>query len=167
MARIAGQPVILQEGIEEAARCLAGARYPLIYISSTSCEAQRQSVTLADLLGGCIDCCTSVCHGPSGIALQAVGEPTCTLGEVKNRADLIIYWGSNPGESHPRHMARYAVTAKGMFMPRGRKDRTVVLVDVRRTASAAAADIFLQIQPGKDFEALWAAASAGQRTEGG
>jgi formylmethanofuran dehydrogenase subunit B len=31
-----------------------------------------------------------------------------------------------------------------------------VLVDVRRTSSAAAADIFLQIQPGKDFEALWA-----------
>ncbi len=157
VARIAGRPVILQEGIEEAARCLAGARYPFIYgLSSTSCEAQRQSVALADLLGGCIDCCTSVCHGPSGLALQAVGEPTCTLGEVKNRADLIIYWGSNPGESHPRHMARYAVTAKGMFIPRGRKDRTVVLVDVRRTSSAAAADIFLQIQPGKDFEALWA-----------
>jgi formylmethanofuran dehydrogenase subunit B len=97
-----------------------------------------------------------VCHGPSGIALQGVGEPTCTLGEVKNRADLIIYWGSNPGESHPRHMARYAVTPKGMFVPEGRKGRTVVLVDVRKTASARAADIFLQIRPGKDFEALWA-----------
>jgi formylmethanofuran dehydrogenase subunit B len=90
------------------------------------------------------------------MALQGVGEPTCTLGEVKNRADLVIYWGSNPGESHPRHMARYAVTAKGMFIPRGRKDRTVILVDVRRTSSAAAADILLQIQPGKDFEAFWA-----------
>ncbi len=157
VARIKDRPASLEEGIEEAARCLAGARYPLIYgLSSTSCEAQRQSVALADLLGGCIDCCTSVCHGPSGMALQAVGEPTCTLGEVRNRADLVIYWGSNPGESHPRHMARYAVTAKGMFIPRGRKDRTVVLVDVRRTPSAAAADIFLQIQPGKDFEALWA-----------
>jgi formylmethanofuran dehydrogenase subunit B len=97
-----------------------------------------------------------VCHGPSGMALQGVGEPTCTLGEVKNRADLVIYWGANPGESHPRHMARYAVTAKGLFTPRGRKDRTVVLVDVRPTASAKAADIFLQIKPGADFEALWA-----------
>jgi formylmethanofuran dehydrogenase subunit B len=88
--------------------------------------------------------------------LQGVGEPTCTLGEVKNRADLVVYWGSNPGESHPRHMARYAVTPKGMFVPEGRKDRTVVLVDVRKTVSARAADIFLQIRPGKDFEALWA-----------
>lgn len=143
--------------MDTAARCLAAARYPLIYgLSSTCCEAQRKSVALAELLGGCIDCCTSVCHGPSGIALQGVGEPTCTLGEVKNRADLVIYWGSNPAESHPRHMARYAVTAKGMFVPEGRKGRTVILVDVRRTPSARAADIFLQIRPGRDFEALWA-----------
>jgi formylmethanofuran dehydrogenase subunit B len=90
------------------------------------------------------------------MALQGVGEPTCTLGEVKNRADLVIYWGSNPAESHPRHMTRYAVTPKGMFIPNGRKDRTVVLIDVRATASVRAADIFLRIRPGKDFELLWA-----------
>lgn len=156
-ARIDGKSASLQQGIEAAARCLAKARYPLVYgLSSTSCEAQRKAVALAEVTGGCIDCCTSVCHGPSGIALQGVGEPTCTLGEVKNRADLIIYWGSNPAESHPRHMARYAVTAKGMFVPEGRKGRTVVLIDVRQTKSAAAADLFLQIKPGRDFEVLWA-----------
>jgi formylmethanofuran dehydrogenase subunit B len=156
VARIEGQPAGLDQGIETAARFLAEARYPFIYgLSSTTCEAQRKAVALADILGGCIDCCTSVCHGPSGMALQAVGEPTCTLGEVKNRADLIVYWGSNPAESHPRHMSRYAVTPKGMFVPDGRKGRTVALVDVRWTPTARAADIFLQIRPGKDFEALW------------
>ncbi len=156
VARIGGKPASLEQGIEAAARHLAKARYPFIYgLSATSCEAQRKAVALAEVLGGCIDCCTSVCHGPSGIALQGVGEPTCTLGEVKNRADLVIYWGSNPAESHPRHMARYAVTTKGMFVPEGRKGRTVVLIDVRRTKSARAADIFLQIKPGRDFEVLW------------
>jgi formylmethanofuran dehydrogenase subunit B len=45
---------------------------------------------------------------------------------------------------------------KGLFVPNGRKDRTVVIVDVRRSKSAPAADIFLQIKPRKDFEALWA-----------
>ena len=34
--------------------------------------------------------------------------------------------------------------------------RTVVLVDVRKSKSAPAADIFLQVKPRKDFEALWA-----------
>jgi formylmethanofuran dehydrogenase subunit B len=79
-----------------------------------------------------------------------------TLGEVKNRADLVIYWGGNPAESHPRHFGRYAVTPKGMFTPNGKKDRYVVLVDVRRTPSAPAANLFLQMKPGKDFEVLWA-----------
>lgn len=156
IAMIDGQPASLDDAVDTAARILAQARYPLIYgLSSTSCEAQRQAVALAEAIGGCIDCCTSVCHGPSGMAVQGIGEPTCTLGEVKNRADLIIYWGSNPAESHPRHMPRYAVTPKGMFIPRGRKDRTVILLDVRPTPSARAADLFLQVKPGKDFELLW------------
>jgi len=154
---IDGQPASLEQGIDVAAHFLAQAHYPFIYgLSSTSSEAQRQAVALAEELGGGIDACTSVCHGPSGMALQGVGEPTCTLGEVKNRADLVIFWGSNPAISHPRHFTRYSVTAKGMYIPHGRKDRTVVLVDVRRTPSARAADIFLQIKPGKDFELLWA-----------
>lgn len=41
---------------------------------------------------------------------------------------------------------------KGKFVPEGRKGRTMVLVDIRETPSAKAADIFLQIRPGKDFE---------------
>jgi formylmethanofuran dehydrogenase subunit B len=84
------------------------------------------------------------------------GKPAATLGEIKNRADLIIFWGANPAECHPRHFARYSLTPKGMFIPNGRKDRTMILVDIRRTPSARAADIFLQIRPGKDFEVITA-----------
>jgi formylmethanofuran dehydrogenase subunit B len=69
---------------------------------------------------------------------------------------LLIYWGSNPTESHPRHFTRYAGRPKGFFRPQGRKDRTVVLIDVRPTPSAKLADLFLQVKPGKDFECIWA-----------
>jgi len=82
------------------------------------------------------------------------GKVTCTLGEVKNRADFIIYWGGNPAECHPRHFTKYSLMPKGKFVPRGRKDRTMVLVDIRETKSVKASDIFLQIAPGKDFEVL-------------
>ena len=82
------------------------------------------------------------------------GKVTCTLGEVKNRADFIIYWGGNPAECHPRHFTKYTIMQKGKFVPHGRKDRTMVLVDIRETPSAKAADIFLQIRPGKDFEMI-------------
>ena len=82
------------------------------------------------------------------------GKVSCTLGEVKNRADFIVYWGGNPAECHPRHFTKYTIMQKGKFLPAGRKARTMVLVDIRETPSAKAADIFLQIRPGKDFEVL-------------
>jgi formylmethanofuran dehydrogenase subunit B len=84
------------------------------------------------------------------------GKVTCTLGEVKNRADFIIYWGGNPAECHPRHFTKYTLTQKGKFVPTGRKGRTMVLVDIRETPSAKAADVFLQVRPGKDFEMVTA-----------
>jgi len=84
------------------------------------------------------------------------GKVSCTLGEVKNRADLIIYWGGNPAECHPRHFTKYTLTQKGKFVPNGRKGRTMVLVDIRETPSGRAADIFLQIRPTKDFEVITA-----------
>jgi formylmethanofuran dehydrogenase subunit B len=46
------------------------------------------------------------------------------------------------------------LTQKGRFVPLGRKGRTMVLVDIRETPSAKAADLFLQIRPGQDFEVL-------------
>src|ERR1700676_3272812 len=66
----------------------------------------------------------------------------------------MIYWGGNPPECHPRHFTKYSLTQKGKFIPNGRKDRTMVLVDIRETPSAKAADLFLQIRPSTDFEVL-------------
>src|ERR1700754_3792719 len=75
---------------------------------------------------------------------------------MKQRADFIVYWGGNPAECHPRHFTKYTIMQKSKFLPRGRKDRTMVLVDIRETKSAKAADIFLQVKPGKDFELITA-----------
>ena len=81
-----------------------------------------------------------------GIAFQEVGEVTCTLGEVKNRSDLIIFWGCDPAESHPRHFTKYSLMPAGIFLPRGREDRYCVLVD-SRNQECRAADLFIQIKP--------------------
>jgi formylmethanofuran dehydrogenase subunit B len=156
-ATIEGQPATYAAAIERAADILLNATYPMTYgLSDTTCEAQRVAVAISDWIGACVDTTTSVCHGPSGIAFQSVGEITCTLGEIKNRADFIIFWGGNPAESHPRHFTKYSLMPKGQFVPNGRKDRTAVLIDVRKTKSAKAADIFLQLKPRSDFELCWA-----------
>lgn len=156
-ALIGGREASTEEGVEEAAQILANARFPVIYgLSDTTCEAQRVAVSIGDMIGGTVDTTTSVCHGPSGMAFQSVGESTASLGEIKNRADMVVFWGGNPAEAHPRLFTRYAVTPKGMYIPNGKKDRTIVLVDVRRTLSTPVADIFLQVKPRSDFEVLWA-----------
>src|SRR5262249_31944383 len=59
-------------------------------------------------------------------------------------------------DSHPRHLERYSVQATGQWIPHGRSDRTVVVVDVQPTATSRQADLFLQVEPGLDFELLWA-----------
>jgi formylmethanofuran dehydrogenase subunit B len=104
------------DAIRKAALILSEANYPLLYgWSSTSCEAIRAGLELAEEVGGVIDNTSTVCHGPSELSVQDVGMPTCTLGQVRHRADLIIYWGSNPWSAHPRHIERYTSLSDGRF----------------------------------------------------
>ncbi len=156
-AMIDGQPASYDEAFDVAADVLFHSQYAITYgLSDTTCEAQRVAVAITDWIGGNLDTTTSVCHGPSGMAFQGVGEVTATLGEIRNRADYLIFWGGNPAESHPRHFTKYSLMPKGQFVPNGRKDRTAVLIDVRKTKSAKAVDTFLQIRPRSDFELAWA-----------
>jgi len=155
-AQVEGTAATQEKAVEAASNILRKSRAPLIYgLSTSSTPGQRAACRLADQLGATIDTTASTCHAPSIIAVQAVGESTSSLGEVSNRADLVVYWGSNPLESHPRHVER-CVEATGMFIPGGRDDRHVVVVDVERTATAEIADRFLQVKPGADFDVLWA-----------
>ncbi len=126
-------PVPLDEAIAVAAKTLSDASYPLLYgWSNTSCEAIRVGVELAEQVGGVLDNTSTVCHGPSALGIQDVGLPTCTLGQIRHRADLIIYWGSNPWSSHPRHIERYTDFSEGKFEKSEWKDY------LNRTKAAAA-----------------------------
>ncbi len=108
--------VSLGEAVKKAAKILAQAEYPLLYgWSSTSCEATRVGVELAEEVGGVIDNTSTVCHGPSTLSIQDVGIASCTLGQVRHRADLIIYWGCDPWSAHPRHVERYTSLSEGRF----------------------------------------------------
>jgi formylmethanofuran dehydrogenase subunit B len=192
-------PVPMDEAIKKAAQILTDAKYPLLFgWSSTVNEAQRIGVELAEELGSALDNCASVCHGPSVMATQEVGIPAATLGQIRHRADLIVYWAANPWTSHPRHVERYTAFTEGRFegsqwksymqkMTAGasrkkmelaskrisrvkppirpavcftgpppqtlqKPGRKMIVVDVRKTMTAEAADYFLQIEPNRDYE---------------
>jgi formylmethanofuran dehydrogenase subunit B len=157
VARIDGTSVALETAIVHAADLLARARYPLIFgLSQSSTEGQRAAVKLAETIGATIDTTASHGHGPSILAVQQVGESTCSLGEVKNRCDLVIFWGCNPVLTHPRHLERYSADCAGLFVPGGRRDRKLIVVDVVATATSEKADRLIRVEPGGDFELLWA-----------
>lgn len=143
------------EAIEKAADILVKAKRPLLYgFSSTECEAQGKGVELAERLGALLDNTASVCHGPTLLAVQDVGVPTSTLGEYKNRADVVIFWGCNPVHAHPRHLGRYSEFVRGYFRQDGRNDRYVVVVDPRNTHTAQIADLYVKVNPDEDYELL-------------
>ncbi|MFZ3166632.1 MAG: formylmethanofuran dehydrogenase subunit B [Candidatus Methanoperedens sp.] len=144
--------VSYEEAINEAANILSNSKRPLLYgWASTVCEVHKKGILLAEELGAIIDNTATVCHGPSTLAVHEKGLPSATLGQVKNRADIIVFWGSNPVHAHPRHMGRYSVFAKGLFSEKGRKGRKVVVVDVRKTDTANMADQFVQLEQGSDY----------------
>lgn len=144
-----------EETADVSAAILKDAERPLLFgWSGTHGEAQCAGVHLCELIGGVFDNTSSICHGPSILAIQEVGHPGCTLGQVKNRADLVIYWGCNPSEAHPRHMSRYTTYATGFFLKNAQRDRKLIVVDIRKTDSANVADEFIQINPGGDYAVL-------------
>lgn len=143
------------EAIRETAEILCDADRPLLYgWSGTHGEAQSIGIHLAEILGALVDNTSTVCHGPSILAIQEVGHPGCTLGQVKNRADVIVYWGTNPIDAHPRHMSRYTTFADGFFLKDAFRDRKLIVVDVRKSESANIADEYIRIQPGGDYAVL-------------
>lgn len=144
--------VSYEEAINEAANILSNSKRPLLYgWASAVCEVHKKGILLAEELGAIIDNTASVCHAPSTLAVHEKGLPSATLGQVKNRADVIVFWGSNPVHAHPRHMGRYSVFAKGLFSEKGRKGRKVIVVDVRKTDTANMADEFVQLEQGSDY----------------
>ena len=147
LARVDGREAELDEALDEAAAILAGARVPLVYgLGQASCEAQRTAVALAEAIGAVIDPAGPLLDGASGLAFQARGASTATLGDVRDRADVVVVWRADPVVTHPRLLERLRLPGAG---------RELVVVDERRTATAEEADTFLELPADRDVEALW------------
>jgi formylmethanofuran dehydrogenase subunit B len=150
-----GSAATVDAAVAAAAGILTEASYPLIYIlSEMSSEAQQRAIAIADWLGAVVDTATSSGHAPSIMAVQHAGKVTCSLGETRNRANLIIFWGTNVVAKYPRFFTHYSADARGKFVPRGRADRTVIAIDTVETETTRAVDRAILIPPNSDFEVL-------------
>jgi formylmethanofuran dehydrogenase subunit B len=127
----AGRDVSVEAAIKAAGELLARANRPLVYLApDISWETQREAVALADALHARLDTVTSATARESILAAQECGRASATLGEIRNRADVVVFWGVDPVLRYPRYSSRYAPEPAGMHVPEGRRSRTVIAVDI-------------------------------------
>lgn len=156
-ATISGQPADVGSALGRAAELLRDARRPLLQgFEHATVEDARAAIALADRLGALVltrSAADSLLVGPA-FALR--GASTATLGEIRDRAGLVVIWREDPQSTHPRLLERLGFGgATGRTLGLGGADeRTLVVVDDAETATAAHAAARLRWPRGRDLEAL-------------
>jgi len=161
MPMVGSKEVSIDEAISSAAELLKAAKSPLLYgWSNSSLEAQRLGIDLAKKLGATIDDPSSFCQGSFMDMILRGKVPTCTLDDVRNFADVVIFWGSDPVNSQPRHLSRFSYYPRGEKRQKGyEEDRTSIALDVRKSATAKLCKHYVRIPPGGDGEFIEALTS--------
>ncbi|MGH7614608.1 MAG: hypothetical protein ACREMW_11295 [Gemmatimonadales bacterium] len=153
--RSGGRKRSLAAALADAAKILRDARRPLVYLTADlTCETQREAVAIADRLGALLDSPASDTAASAILAAQRRGRAGATLGEIRHRADLLVFWSVDPAERYPRYSSRYAVEPAGLQTPNGRRSRTVIAVDVGSARGPADADARVSIAPEQEVDAL-------------
>jgi formylmethanofuran dehydrogenase subunit B len=150
---IDGQEASRHDAVAAGAQVLAAARRVGVLVGpDLSCQAQREAVALADLCRAFVDTVASGAARATTLSSQAMGRATTTLGELRNRADVLVFWDTD-GSRHPRFAERYAPDPPGLYVAKGRGGRVVVTVAVHQPAWPGA-DVVVRIRPEEELAAL-------------
>ena len=142
---VKGERGDLTEALETATQLLRQAKKPLIFgLDNSTLEAQARAIELSRTLGATIDDCSSFCQGTVVENILTGTLPSCSFPQLKE-ADLLVYWGSNPYHSHPRHISRFAYYPFERAKPAG-----LSCVDVRDTELSRRCRHAFRLLPGED-----------------
>ena len=104
---IHGEKVSLTEALEHAAAILREAKQPLFAGSSTDIAGSRELMALAEISGATLDHAYGDAMTNNIRVLQNKGWIMTTLAELKNRADMIIFVGTDAVSQYPRFFERF------------------------------------------------------------
>lgn len=113
--QIDGKEVGLDQAIAAAAKLLRASRHPLFGGLATDVAGMRAILALADRTGGVVDHMLGDGMYRNVLAMQDRGWMMTTLTELRNRADLIVFAGTDVGNDHPRFFERYVWNKESMF----------------------------------------------------
>ncbi|MDG2012384.1 MAG: hypothetical protein P8J33_02695 [Pirellulaceae bacterium] len=97
-----------EDAIRDAGQLLRNAKLPLICgLADQSLETQKAAIALAKNADAAIDWTNNGAPFAVHRAVQETGFVTCTYGEIRDRADLIIHWSNHLTTSHPTFLKRF------------------------------------------------------------
>ena len=107
-ATIDGRPADVAAAIAAAAARLSAAQRVLVTgLNDLTIEGVTKACDVAETLGAAIaPAVDDACH-PGGSMIARCGEITAAWEELRDRADLVIFWGHDPADSHPRFVERF------------------------------------------------------------
>lgn len=152
-----GSPCDYRDAMADAAALLKKSRWPLIWgLSRSSTEAHRAAIALADRIGATIDTALSAGQSAATLAFQQTGTSTCSLGELRQRADLIILWRVDPQADRPRFLERFLPDMVGQRASNVPEQRRLVRVGVapQGDAKRPAAALDIELPGSVDFRAI-------------
>jgi len=151
-----GQEVALEQALEQLADVLVQARGScLIYLGADlTTQAQRAALLVADLLHGTVDSETSGTAAQGLLAAQRRGRAGATLGEVRNRGDVFLFWAIDPRERYPRFLSRYSLEPVGTQVPEGRRGRYVISVSIGSERALEPSDLSVELPADQEIAAL-------------
>jgi formylmethanofuran dehydrogenase subunit B len=148
------ETIAYEAAITEAAKILKQAKHPLIY-GFTSCALEDQAALL-DLVGKLNAAITS----PALRCLSLLFNPTLshrfytgTLGEAINKADVFVFWNSDPIESHPRLLSKLIYT-RGLFRMTGYEVKKYLMVQPEKLEKFRGTTLSLKIPLESELAAL-------------
>lgn len=150
-----GRDASREAALSATAHLLTQAAGPLVLLApDLSMEAQRGVVAVADLCSARLDNVSSATVAGSILAGQETGRATATLGELRSRADVLMFWDVDAAR-YPRFAERYAPDPIGLYLAEGRR---VISVGAGRAAWSPA-DVTVSISPDEEVSTLTALAA--------
>lgn len=124
--RVSGRKASLEEAITAAAGILRRAKQPLYGGLGTDVDGMRAIFRLAERTRGYLDHMHGEAMAANYRVLQSRGWITTTLSEIRNRADLIVFAGTDAAK-YPRFFERAVWPAHTLFDPKPARRQLVFL----------------------------------------
>lgn len=128
----------LTEKFERAIELISNSDSLLIFgLENLDMDSQMEAWKLADLCQATIDASIKTSARGKMFSMQRHGKVTATFGEINQRADVLVFWFSDPwGDRHQE--LEIALQSK-------KAERTIVVINDVANASTEAADKWIQL----------------------